>query len=253
MSDHEPGYPEAWAPHYAAQMDEIERGDVEFYVDRARAADGPVLELACGTGRIYLELLRAGVDADGFDASAGALNVLRERAAAPGLDPSVWRADMRTFDADRAYDLAICPFNSLQHLHGIDDLLEAFAAVHDALAPGGRFVFDVFVPDFEVICGTYGEWETSEVELGGETYEHRSKSQLVDEVAQLVAVDLEVTAPDGEVAAAAGHETKLLPKREVELLVRASPFEGWTVTGDFTDEPLADGHSIQVWELRRRD
>lgn len=252
MSEPDPGYPAAWAPFYAAYTDEIERPDVPYYVQAARAADGPVLEMACGTGRIYLELLGNGVDADGFDASSGALSVLRERAAAAGLDPSVWRADMRSFGADREYGLVTCPYNALQQLHGIDDLLDALAAAHDALAPGGRFVFDVFVPDFEIICGTYGEWETSTVELDGETYEHRSRSRFVDEVAQLVAVELEVVAPDGEVGPATSHEIKLLPKREVELLVRASPFDDWTVTGDFTGEPLADGHSIQVWELRRR-
>lgn len=251
MSDQDPGYPAAWAPFYAAHMDEIERSDVTHYVEEARAAEGPVLEMACGTGRIYLELLDAGVDADGFDASSGALSVLLERAAAEGLDPSVWRADMRSFGAGRQYDLVVCPFNALQHLHGIDDQLAAFGAVHDALAPGGRFVFDVFVPDFEVICGTYGEWETATVERRGETYEHRSRSRFVDEVAQLVAVELEAVAPDGDVVAATSHEIKLLPKREVELLVRSSPFDDWAVTGDFTGEPLADGHSIQVWELRR--
>lgn len=43
----------------------------------------------------------------------------------------------------------------------------------------------------------------------------------------------------------------LLPYRELELLARLSPFESWTVTGDYTDEPLADEHSTQVWTPAR--
>jgi SAM-dependent methyltransferase len=43
------------------------RDDIPFYVAQARAAGGPVLEVACGTGRVHLPLLQAGADADGFD------------------------------------------------------------------------------------------------------------------------------------------------------------------------------------------
>ncbi|MEF8812410.1 MAG: hypothetical protein V5A55_01115 [Halovenus sp.] len=49
------------------------------------------------------------------------------------------------------------------------------------------------------------------------------------------------------------HRLKMLPPREIELLVRRSPFENWTATGDFTDESLSNGHSVQVWELERTE
>lgn len=251
MTDPDAGYPDDWAPYYRAHLAEFDRRDVDFYRDRARDVDGPVLEMGCGTGRIYLEVLRAGVDADGFDASAGSISLLRERAAEDGLEPSVWQADMRSFAVDRDYDLIYCPFNAVQHLHDIDDQLSALSAVYDALAPGGTFLFDVFVPDFEVICGTYESWQTTSITLDGEALEHRSRSRIVDEVAQLVAVEQTVRDADGEAVASTSHRIKLLPPREVELLVRQSPFESWTATGDFGDKPLADGHTAQVWELER--
>lgn len=251
MSDSGGSYPDDWAPYYEAHLAEFDREDVAFYRDRATAADGPVLEMACGTGRIYLDVLGAGVDVDGFDASEGSLSLLREQAAEQGLEPSVWQADMRSFEVERRYDLVYCPFNAVQHLHGIDDQLAALEAVYDALAPGGTFVFDVFVPSFEVICGTYDAWQTTTFTLEGTTHEHRSRSRIVDEVAQLVSVEQEVRDPAGEVVAETTHRIKLLPKREVELLVRKSPFESWWATGDFEAEPLADGHTAQVWELER--
>ncbi|MFB6296573.1 MAG: class I SAM-dependent methyltransferase [Halobacteriales archaeon] len=251
MSDPEESYTGEHARLYDALTATGDREDVSFYLERAREAEGPVLELACGTGRIYLDLLEAGVDVDGFDHSADALGVLRERAADRGVEPAVWQGDMAEFSVDRAYDLAICPFNALQHLRTVDDQLSALRSVHDALGPGGRFVFDVFVPGFDVICESYGEWEARTVAYRGEPHEVRSRSRIVDEVEQQFAVEVEGYGPGGEQVFAVEHRLKMLPKREVELLARLSPFEDWTVTGDFGEEPIEDGDSVQVWTLRK--
>lgn len=244
-------YGRAHAAFYDRRVGESDRADTEYYRDLAVEAGGPVLELACGTGRVYLELLRAGVDADGFDRSADALAVLRGNAARAGLEPSVWQADLRAFATDREYDLVVCPFNAVQHLLGVDAQQRLLRRTHDALAPGGRFVFDVFVPRFEVICERYGEWQTETVEYRGESHEVRTRSRVVEEVEQQFAVETELNDPDGDRVLAASHRLKLLPKREVELLARGSPFEEWDVTGDFEDRPVEDGDSTQVWTLAR--
>lgn len=238
-----------WASFTHEQRLAGDRDDVAFYVERGREADGPVLELGCGTGRVYLELLRAGIDADGIDLSAPALDVLREHAKEDGLEPSVRQGDMTALDPDRAYALVTCPFNTVQQLLSPDDQLAMLASVHDALAPGGEFVFDVFVPDFEFICETYGEWQTTTVEFRGEPHEYRTRAQVVDQVRQVVEVDEAVEGP--AIEAAGGHRMTLLPRDQVEGLARLSPFEEWTVTGDFTGELLTDDHRTQVWSLRR--
>jgi SAM-dependent methyltransferase len=236
---------------YDRRMAESERGDVAYYRERATAANGPVLEVACGTGRIYLELLAAGVDADGIDVTEPALSVLREKAAERGLDPSIRQADMESFSVDRTYDLVICPFNALQHAATIDDLLAVLSSAHDALAPGGEFVFDVFVPSFDVICEEYGEWTTEEVTYEGKRHEFRERATVVDEVEQRIQVENELRDPEGETVFSVDHRLSMLPKRTVELLARQSPFAEWRVTGGFTDEPLTDGDTVQVWTLQR--
>ncbi|WP_254864614.1 class I SAM-dependent DNA methyltransferase [Halovivax gelatinilyticus] len=237
------------ARFYDRQLAGIDRPDVDYYRRLANDVDGSVLEIACGTGRVYLELLAAGVDVDGFDLSADALSVLRENAAERDLEPSVWTADATDFETDRRYDLAICPFNAVQNLPTIDDQLSALESVHDALAPGGRFVFDVFVPGFDVICETYGEWETKSTEYRGEAHEVRTRTRMADEVEQRFAVETELYDSSGSLVFAEDDRLSMLPKRQIELLARASPFSDWAVTGDFSDEPIEDGHSIQVWKL----
>jgi SAM-dependent methyltransferase len=234
-----------------AQYRAAEMPDSDYYREQATAADGPVLELGCGTGRVYLAMLRAGVDADGIDLSAASLSVLRENAAEEGLEPTVWQGDMTQFTVDRAYALAICPFNALQELRSVDNRLAALDATYDALAPGGSFVFDLFVPDFEFICGTYGEWQTETVTFRGDEHEVRARTSMVNEPRQVFEVEREAFDPDGELLFAEDSRATMLPRDEVELLARASPFEGWHVTGGFSDEPLADGHTKQVWTLEK--
>lgn len=245
------GYSRARAAFYHQRQLEGRRPDVDFYVERALEADGPVLELACGTGRIYLPLLDVGVDADGFDRSPGALALLCETAAEVGFSPSVWRADMTAFGTDRRYDLVVCPFNAVQHLLTVEEQLSALREAHRVLAPGGRLVFDVFVPRFEHIARSYGEPDTETVDYRGNPHEFRTLTELVDEVEQVFEVTSELFDPSGETVFAERHRLKMLPKREVELLARLSPFEDWTVTSNFGDAPLEDGDAVQVWTLEK--
>ncbi|GAB3684685.1 hypothetical protein GCM10028857_14010 [Salinarchaeum chitinilyticum] len=249
MSDH--GYDEGLTVYYDAMAAEHTDTDRSFYVDRATAADGAVLELAVGTGRIYLDVLAAGVDADGVDASPAMLSTLRERARERDLDHSVWEGDMRSLDPDRTYDLIYCPFNALQHAYTVDDQQATFAAVHDALAPGGRFVFDVFVPSFDLIEATYGEWQTEPLTVDGVDHELRTRTQFVDEPRQIVEVENELRAPDGAIVHETSHRISHLPFQQVELLARNSPFESWSVDGGFEEKPLEDGDTVQVWTLER--
>ena len=64
MADPEDRHTRVRAAILDAQFKEAEREDVEYYRRRAIDVDGPVLEVGCGTGRVYLELLEAGVEVD---------------------------------------------------------------------------------------------------------------------------------------------------------------------------------------------
>lgn len=225
-------------------------GDESFYVGAATAADGPVLEGACGSGRLYLEYRRRGVDADGFDASAPMLSLLRERAASEGLSASVWQADLRAVAADRAYELAVVPYNSMCVLPRVDDQLAALRSLYGVLADGGRLLFDVYVPRYEVVAESFGEWHSVQTfEYGGETLTGRSRATLADETAQTYRTEQELRDEDGEVVARDEFVLAHLPAQQVELLARQSPFTDWTVSGGFDGGPLRDGDALQVWEL----
>lgn len=213
--------------------------DVAFYRELTREADGPALEVGVGTGRVYLELLREGLDVDGVDVSAAMLDRLREKAATEGLDPSVWRGDVTALEVDREYALVYCPARAFNHLVTLDQQRTAVRAVHDALGPDGRFALNTFVPDPAFVAEHYGEWEGSDVTVDGETYRVESRTDLPDAV-ELIARYRKRVLRDGEAVAETETPLALITRREFELLFELAGFSEWTFHGDFDGEPLTD-------------
>jgi SAM-dependent methyltransferase len=133
---------DAWAPVYdawAAHMTE----DVAHYVQLAREADGPIVELMVGSGRVAIEVVReSGKPVLGIDSSAAMLEVARERSA--GLPLELRLGDVRDLALDEPASLIYVPFRSLLHLHGWHAKRDVFQRVAASLRPGGRFAFNAF-------------------------------------------------------------------------------------------------------------
>jgi SAM-dependent methyltransferase len=128
------------------------RDDVRFYRTLADERGGPVLDLACGTGRLMVPLLRDGHQVVGLDHAPAMLARAAarvQRLAAPVRRRALLlRGDLRAFAFRRQpFLMAICAFHSIQHLRSDQELLRFLRAVRHALAPGGWFAFDVFVPE----------------------------------------------------------------------------------------------------------
>jgi SAM-dependent methyltransferase len=134
--------------------------DVGFYVDRALASGGPVVELAVGTGRIAVPIAQAGVDVIGIDSSPGMLAVARASAEVSGVSErlDLRLGDLREPPVPERVPLAICPFRSLLHMETEAEKSRALAAARDLLEPGGSYVFDVFAPSREDIEETHDRW-----------------------------------------------------------------------------------------------
>jgi SAM-dependent methyltransferase len=132
--------------------------DVGFYVAEAVRAAGPVVELGVGTGRIAVPTALAGVQVIGVDSSAGMLEVAREFASAAGVELDLRLGDMRDPPVEGEFPLVTIPFRSLLHMQTDEDRRAALRAVRGLLAPGARFVFDVFTPGTDDIADTHGRW-----------------------------------------------------------------------------------------------
>ena len=149
---------DAFAPIYddwAAHMTE----DVAFYVSLAGEADGPVVELAVGNGRVAVPVANAiGRTVIGIDASPAMLAGARERATTAGVQLDLRVGDMRELSLQEPAALVYCPFRSLLHLPTWHDRRRVFERVAAALRPGGRFAWNAFVFDPIISAELHGTW-----------------------------------------------------------------------------------------------
>ena len=142
---------DAWADVYDAIYSSV-RGDIPFYVDTAVESRGTVLELGCGTGRVTVPIAEARVDIVGLDLSEAMLAAARRKTKGlPAGSGSVTlvQGDMADFTLadEKRFGLAIIPFRGILHLLTVDAQVRALQSIKRHLEPGGRLVFNVFVPD----------------------------------------------------------------------------------------------------------
>jgi len=213
--------------------------DVSFYVDEALAAGREVVELGVGTGRIAIPTAMAGAHVIGVDSSAEMLAVCAERAREAGVDA---RLDLRLGDllrppVDERVPLVTCPFRAYLHLRDDAERIAALDAARDLLRPGGRLVFDVFVPSREDIEDTHGRWIEREPGI----------DERADWDLDLQTLTLSVRGPQGE-------STMTLwwvePERWHSLLAEAG-FEVVSCFGWFDRRPYSGGED-SVWIARRK-
>ena len=138
--------------------------DVPFYVGLAREADGPLVELAVGTGRVAIPVAAAtGRTVIGIDSSPAMLAQARAAAAAAGVELDLREGDMRNFELSEPASMIYCPYHSLLHLPTWADRRRTFERVAGSLLPGGRFVWNAFAFDHRVAARRDGQHEEQPV------------------------------------------------------------------------------------------
>ena len=214
--------------------------DVEFYVELAREAGGPVVELGVGTGRIAVPTAVAGVRVIGVDSSPGMLAVCREAAAAAGVSEllDLRLGDLRRPPVKERVHLVTCPFRAYLHLHDDGERLDALRAARELLVPGGRLVFDVFEPSLDDVEATHARWLEREPEI----------FERADWDLESRTLTLSVRGPGGATTMALAW---LAPDEWRDLLERAG-FEVEAVYGWFDGRPYRGGED-SVWVARRAD
>jgi SAM-dependent methyltransferase len=151
----------SWDEAFANRYDEWSAhitADIAFYVELAREASGPIVELAIGNGRVAIPVAQAtGQRVIGIDSSPAMLEQARDRAAEASVELDLRHGDMRDLALDEPAALIYCPFRALLHLPTWADRRRTFERVAAALRPGGRFAWDAFAFDHRVASRLDGE------------------------------------------------------------------------------------------------
>jgi len=240
------------------------RADVAFFVDAAREAGSPVLELGCGTGRVLVPTARAGIDIVGLDGSPHMLDVCRRRLDDEPEDirgrVRLVEGDMRRFDLGATFALVTIPFRPFQHLTTVDDQLACLASVGRHLAPGGTLVFDVFDPMLESLA----QPATGE-EVGGEPafvtpdgrHVVRTHRRLAhDKANQVQTIELvyHVTHPDGRRERLVhAFDMRYFFRFEVEHLLARAGFEVRHVYAGFGKQAVGSIYPADLVFVARKE
>lgn len=223
---------DAFAPIYDDWFPDT--ADVPFYVELARETDGPLVELAIGTGRVAIPVAReTGRRVLGIDSSPAMLAQARERAAAAGIDLELREGDMRDLELDEPAGLVYCPARSLGHLPTWADRRRVFELVHAGLRPGGRFAWNFFVFDPANAAANDGEW----LEQNGIRHriDHAKHDNRVD-----------ITLESGDAIS-----LWWLSRSEWEGLIEVAGFEVEALYGGFEREPFDESATEFVWVVRK--
>ena len=158
-----PSWDEAFSERYE-QWSAAMTADIAFYVELAREADGPLVELAVGNGRVAVPVAKAtGWRVLGIDTSPGMLAQARANAAAAGVELDLREGDMRDLALDEPAALVYCPFRALLHLPTWADRRRTFERVAASLRPGGRFAWNAFAFDHAFAAAADGAHEDEPV------------------------------------------------------------------------------------------
>lgn len=235
--------------------------DIDFYVAEAQRICTPVLELGAGSGRVTVALARAGISVTAVDAMPSMLAQARARIsdlpAKVRTRIALKRADIRSVRLGKRFALVIAPFNVFSHLYTRRDLERALQTCRAHLAPKGRLVFDVVMPDLAALaqdpgrvyrCGSITDPQSGRPV----SYSEASHYDAVRQTRSMTLLLGKKGSDEHERAIPLTHR-QYFPA-ELEALLHYNGFESIHRFGDFAGGPLTDQSRSQiiVAEPRRR-
>lgn len=228
-------------------------------------AGQPALDAGCGSGRLLVPYLRAGLDVDGCDVSSDMLDRVRERCEREGLpEPNLYAQPIDELDLPRRYrTIVACGVLGL----GGSDLSAALRRFHDHLETGGVLVADNQVPYEQTWLWKYflkeersvlpRPWRDSgerRAMADGTELELRSRVLEVDPVTQRATAEMNARLWQGdELIAEEQHtlSTALHSTREIVLELEAAGFGDVVVRGGYEDRPLTTDDEFAVFIARK--
>ena len=221
--------------------------DVDFWVGQARRYGGPVLELACGTGRIAIPLAREGFEVTGLDLVESMLEQAERNSKAEGLDVEWAEADMRYFSLGKTFPLIICPSQSISRILTVQDLEKCLSRVREHLTPGGLFVMELYNPSMALLA--HGEERSPFLE-----YEHPDGdgtvrvgvSSLYEKATQVQHLTLYYSLPGVEEQPTEQISIRMYFPQELDALLRYNGFEVREKYGDFNGKGFESGDDHQI-------
>ena len=243
-----------------------EARELPFFLKQIARFGQPVLDVPCGTGRVLLPLLRAGIDVDGCDLSEDMLYHCRKKATAEGFSPNLYAQPMHAFDLPRRYKMIyICDSFGLSGSREND--LETLRRCHAHLMDNGALLVNIEA-DYTA-AANWNQWlsencralpepwpEEGDRRVAADGSEHisRFRTVQVDPLEQSFTRQVRLEKwTDGKLVASEEYALRgnMYLKSELLLMLKVAGFREVAVTGDYADDPAtADSYKL-VFIARR--
>lgn len=233
-------YPEYFARFYDLIYHKVRDGvDNSFYLEKIKNTKGRILEVGTGTGRLLTEALKNGADVYGIDISPSMLDILKAKLTVDQFS-RVSLQSIVDFKTDIRYDLIIAPFRVFMHLISKEDQLKALNNVYKYLTPGGKFIFDVFVPDLKPLINGLENVVDFEGEYEPGKRVKRMVSTKPDLINQIINITFRLEWNDDKSDYIQEWKTPLrfFFRYELEHLIERSQFKNFRISGDFMGNEL---------------
>lgn len=238
--------------HYDAmhQMEE----DIPFYIEKIDEYGEPALELACGTGRITLPVAEEGLDITGLDISKKMLNRIKKKAENRGIDLDLIQADMTDFSLQKTFSTIILPVNTLQTLLTVEEIEDLFLNIKEHLAENGRFIFQIFNPDLDVLTRDPSEkYDVIEYEDPHEKGKIQVKEQThYHEASQIMCITWYYYR-DEKLIHEVDWNLRIIFPKEIDALLKYNGFELENKYGNFNEEEFSNSSKTQIVVARKKN
>lgn len=235
-------YPESFARFYDLIYHQIRDGvDNNFFLNEIKKTNGKTLEIGVGTGRFFLDALNSGNDVFGIDISDSMIKVLKNKLE-PNQHYRISNQNMLDFSFDFQFDLIIAPFRVIMHILEKEDQIKALNNVFKHLKPGGKFIFDTFIPDLnQLIKGL-----NNQIDFEGEYEKGKNIKRIVstkpDLINQVINISFKL---EWDEESSVKTEIWDLPLRfffhyELEHLIERSDFKNYRIFGDYNGNLLSE-------------
>ena len=233
-------------------------GEIDFYRQLVQATlSKSVLEVACGTGRILLRLADDDIQVTGIDMSSAMLEVARAKAVGKS-NIALLEGDMKSFDLNQTFQLAIVPGHSFQFMLTPDDQVACLESIKQHLAPNGTLVVHLAHDPIDWLGDLYkdqGGVFAFESEVPHPTNGNRiriSKAWSYDPTTQTnsAVTRQEELDENGAIISRSDSQPTALHsvfRFEMEHLLRRVGFIIEHVYGDFFRQPLTNDSDDMIW------
>jgi SAM-dependent methyltransferase len=263
--------PQTWhygliAQYWAEFNDDFRPHEIPYFQRYVERGGGPALDVACGTGRLLIPYLRAGLDVDGCDVSPDMVALCRAKAERERLSPTLWAQPMHELDPPRRYaTIYVCGAFGLGSSREQD--AEALRRFRNGLEAGGTLLLDIEVP----YAGAE-EWKywlkeeraslpkpadaPSERRRAADGSEYGLSSRLVDFDPLEQRVTAEMHTQRWRDGALEAEETRTLTinlyfKNELLLMLERAGFGNVEVQGDHNDAPATNDDDFLVFVAKK--